>query len=334
MITQKEILTINLEKHTKLNLDSFQATFYEGKNNTLYKVYGTENVWGLIPFNDPDQREAIIDREVLYLQNIAPQLKAKKIKVVIDGITTSAIQMAIIKKESFLRSMLDSGKHIPKQTWVKIAKQMTKFQKKAELCPYEETPYNEFLTKLLSQEISLLISHFPKNQKTYKKWGATISTALTNNENVLGVYNDVFQEPVIGHGDAKIDNIAIIGNGINIIDPAPIKQWQTNCRRMDAHFLYTDLLLSGKEKEGKLYWTAYKKEWNKLVAKKRKDSGLKKQQLEIVIQTVDKFIELYRLLIFYRLSLNTLSTKPDNKVAEQRNKLCKTKIEAVLKKMK
>lgn len=288
----------------KLPFQSFQATFYSIDELPGYigKAYGHERIWGIIPLDSPDEREAIIAEEIKLLQALAPQLNPSFAFLDFpNGSREEAIVMRRVEPSGFLEEKLSRGEQVPLDAYQEIARKIADFHFRSEVCPPAEVlSMATFLLNLMHREMLILRERFSRESPLYGNWENLIRTYIENNTQIFDRRQSLMGEPIYGHGDIKIPNIVFVPD-VGIIDPAPIKIWKINDRRMDAYFLAADLELSGFTEEASAYWEEYNAAYNLHI----KSMGLSlEEQAEIrdSNKIIDMISRVYRLTIFYRLA--------------------------------
>lgn len=179
---------------------------------------------------------------------------------------------------------------------------MADYHFNAELCPpVPSTPIDVFLSTLLQQEIKILATQLPEDEQTFNRWDEQMQKYIKYHANLLVHRQHLLGEPVMGHGDTKINNIIVTEEGVGIMDPAPVVLWRINERRMDAFFMAADLELSGHKDAADSFWNAYLDAYNQHISAHR----LSPEEENIVVLSnpvVDLITSIYRFGIFYRLA--------------------------------
>ncbi len=303
---------LTVQERQILPVESFQAEFYSLEPNGVIKVYGTNRVAGGVPLDDPEAREKIIRREVQVLQQAAPDLQAQLVSVVMpDGTLTEGIMMIFVAPNCLVENLIQLPESRATIDWILIAQSIADYHANQELCPPVNKEYNVFLTDLLINEITILCREFPDETHKYQQWRTIISYLLRKYQPQLNDYGHLFNDPVLGHGDIKCANLAIINQRVNLMDPAPIKIWQIEGKRMGASFLRIELELQGLQADADKYWQAYDQAW-----KTQYEDTYSPERHDDMLEMIDQFNRLYRYLIFYRLSKNS-TTPSDQKIHQQ-----------------
>lgn len=303
---------------SKLPFQSFQATFYSVDELPGYigKVYGHERIWGMIPLDSPVERDVIIAEEIKLLQVLAPQLNPHSAFLDFqNGTREVAIVMKRVNPSGFLEERLSRGEQVPLDLYQELARKIADFHFRPEVCPPAEvSSMATFLLNLMREEMLILRERFSEESSVYEDWGNLIRAYIENNAQALNRRQLLIGEPIYGHGDIKIPNIVFVPD-VGIIDPAPIKIWKVNDRRMDAYFLRADLELSGFAEEASAYWGEYNVAYDSRIA----SMGLSiDEQTEIKDSNriIDLISHVYRLTIFYRLAKSAGDVQRASKAEE------------------
>lgn len=315
MNTEREFRVL---PESKLPFESFQATFYSIDELPGYigKVYGHERVWGIIPLDSPVERDVIIAEEIKLLKALAPQLNPHFALLDFpNGLREEAIVMKRVGSSDFLEEKLSRGEQIPLDFYQEVARKIADFHFRPEVCPSADVlSMATFLESLMRGEMLILRERFSEESSVYEDWENLISAYIENNAQTLNRRQSLIGEPIYGHGDIKIPNIFLVPD-VGIIDPAPIKIWKINDRRMDAYFLTADLELSGFTKEASVYWEEYDVAYSSHI----ESMGLSvEEQADIKDSNriVDLISQVYRLTIFYRLAKAVGDVQRTNKAEE------------------
>lgn len=303
--------------------ESFQADFWR-LNGDLAKRYGHHKFWD-IDLGVPEVRDWIINRELICLAMLAPSLEARKANVILpEGKMDTAIIMKNLPPDSFLSDKVDNEEYIPDEVWQKVASRIIDFHFDENSCPRAEITLRTLLKYLIDNETKILTRKFPDGQEEYKRAQQIAQEYYQKHKYNIFDFGKALGEPIMSHGDLEIPNIALLDGEINIIDPAPKPEWQTNERRMGAMFLKVDLELRGLEDAADTFWTEY----TSLYAKECCERGIDFHDSAVLqegMESLDLLSEWYRLTIFLRLAKNA-----ENEELVER---CEERLNLVLEKM-
>lgn len=296
----------------RLLFPSFQARFYRHGVDRVAKVYNHQDVWdGVIPLGDELQRAALMSREVTCLKGSAPSLNAQFSAVQVPTTVypyrevDTAIVMDEIPTQAFLESKIQAKQPIDPHIFAAIARRVADFHFDVTACPRAEVPsMAQYLQDLMSGESQLLLTGAEADErKIYNHWGDRIAAYIDKHSVTLEQRREVLGEPVVGHGDIKASNMVYFPSGeVGIIDPAPVKLWQINDRRMDAGFFRIELELMGLGNEAATYWQAYNEAYN-IKLSEQQFTPAERKMLEHSHAIIDTVSDIYRLTIFHRLAV-------------------------------
>ena len=151
-------------------------------------------------------------------------------------------------------------------------------------------------------EIGILRDRLKEEPAYLEELSQPIEAFLNRFGSVIAEYGVRFHEPIMAHGDIKMDNMAVNG-GIQILDVAPWVDWRINSKRMDAAFLYADLLVHGEVDEAEAFWGEYDRLYRSRIGIEDMDAS-EVREAELGIQAIDAISMVYRYLILYRLYKN------------------------------
>ncbi len=293
----------------------------------LYK--NDEQLWGFIPLGDELYRAELTAAEVANLGVLGQAVNAvaRITRTNGDWRHDRVISMNKIPQKDFLIQRLKQNSATPTDLQ-NIADTVVDYQFVDKLCrPIQfkdgETMTTflealllggEFQDRLLPGEISILKSSLG-NSPEQAHYHEVITDSLRRFSGVIEQRSRQYGEPVLGHGDIKIDNIAVVNDKPVILDIAPWIDWRINDRRMDAAFLYADLMINGQEGLAHAYWSEYDNEYKKRIG--FDDLSPEEQQsTQLGINVLDAISLVYRYMILYRLE-GKMSHGPDQEKARQ-----------------
>jgi len=275
------------------------------------KMYHRERLWDTVPLDDPLKRAELTHAELRNLGILAQSLNAT-LALARDGYEhEGVIKLKKLHPEDFLADKIKKGE-VRGDDVRAIAAKLVEYQFTPGLCPPVDFDQHETMetflhTLLLGGKGTLgemgILEHnkFIDTAKS-KKWRASIGEFMGRNAPFIQDRSLRFGEPTMGHGDIKLDNIAIDKNGVvSIIDIAPHDPWRINDRRMDALFLWAELMVNGKEDLAQEYWNEYNDLYSKRIQLDTLQ-GEDRYNAQKGIEVIDALSKVYRYMIFYRMA--------------------------------
>lgn len=300
---------------SELAFQGATSVFHEtAQPNRIVKQYhqGDENgrLWGFIPINDPEYRAELVASEIAGLGVLGQALNA--IPVIVKEEQgwrhDIGIEMNRLKPESL------TGHPTPEQ-YRNIARRIINYHFDSRLCPEVDLEDGETMTTFIRSlllggsiqgrdpipgEVGILRERLKEDSSYLDSLSSSIISFLSKFEPTISRFGKNFHEPIMGHGDIKLDNLALVDEEPQMLDVAPWTDWRINSRRMDAAFLYADLQVHKRVDEAKAYWDEY----NKLYLQKISGREYNTKATEQDLQVIDVISKVYRYMILYRLYKN------------------------------
>lgn len=289
---------------------SFQAGIHVVNGGAdVAKIYAPINLFGLVDLANSEVRRDLLKRECACLSALSPGLNPRIETVTTpDGSTVEALVMKRLEPTAFLDGKLLRSESINADSFRKLAAQLADFHFNPNVCPTEAISLVGFLKeKVIGLERQLLLeigtkSNLKVDPDVVNRWFGIVEKAVAEHADRIDTVAQLLGEPIRGHGDVKSQNIAISERGeVFVLDTAPFRPWQTNTRRMDAAFLYAELMLSGRPDDARCFWECYDEAYRSNVTA----LGKGYEDGDLVGETVallDKVSQFYRFIIFYRLT--------------------------------
>lgn len=283
-----------------------------GLESKVAKQYHRVKLWDTVPLNDPLKRAELTTAELQNLGLLAQSLNAV-LAFARDGDYRheEVIMMDRVDQDDFLASRQERG-DVTSQNLKDIAATIVKYQFANGVCPTADFKENQTMTTFLDTlllggsgapgEVGILEKNGFVTAEESVDWRHTIREYIKEKEHIIDARAERFGEPVMGHGDIKSDNIAIDKSGVvSIIDIAPWNPWRINDRRMDAMFLWAELMIDGKDDLAQAYWNWYDEFYRESIGI---DTLHKTEKIEAEkgIEVIDAISKVYRFMIFYRLA--------------------------------
>lgn len=306
-----KIVTIGKE----LSFEGATSTFHEtDEPNRIVKQYhqGDEKglLWGFIPIRDPEYRAELVASEIAGLGILGQALNAVPaiVRETEGWRHDIGIEMNKLNPESITSQ-------VTSEQYQNIASRIINYHFDAKLCPEVDLEDGETMTTFIRSlllggsiqgrdsipgEVGILRDRLKEDPLYLEKLSSSIGSFLNIFEPTISQFGEKFHEPIMGHGDIKLDNLALVDGDAQMLDVAPWIDWRINGKRMDAAFLRADLLVHKKVEEAEAYWDQY----DQLYRQKIGEGGYITQPTEQDLQVIDAISMVYRYMILYRLYKN------------------------------
>ncbi|MBI4973172.1 hypothetical protein HZC27_01020 [Candidatus Roizmanbacteria bacterium] len=267
-------------------------------------------LWGFIPISDPLYRAELVASEIAGLGVLGQALNA--IPVIVKEEQSwrhdIGIEMNRLKPESL------TGYPTPEQ-YRNIARRIIDYHFDSRLCPEVDLEDGETMTTFIRSlllggsiqgrdpipgEVGILRERLKEDPAYLDSLSSSIASFLSKFEPTISRFGKNFHEPIMGHGDIKLDNLALVDGEPQMLDVAPWTDWRINSKRMDAAFLYADLLVHKRVDEAKAYWDEYNKAYQQKIGGSEYNTKATEQDLQVI----DGISLVYRYMILYRLYKN------------------------------
>lgn len=120
---------------------------------------------------------------------------------------------------------------------------------------------SKFLQDIMADEQKYLLPQYANHvplQMIMNHWGNEIQSYIREHSKILDEGAQLMGDPVYGHGDLEMGNIALLtGNKVMIADAVPKEKWAINPKYTDMAFLITELELYGLHDKAELVKAVY-----------------------------------------------------------------------------
>ena len=295
---------------------SFLSTIYRHPpSGRLVKRYFHEDKYGgKVRLSDAEERRRIITHEVRTDGSLAPALQAFMAQLLFDGQQDDVVVMNELPTESNMLQMVSSDTDRITH-YVAAADRILGWQFGDQLqrpIHVSDTGLSDHCETLLNGELEIAVGQ----HSDILQAGQTVDTrndvvdriirvglsVIEQNRHDLDGFNNLTGEIVEGHSDLRPPNIFILPDpdGVQIIDPAPNKDWIILPRLTDARFFYWDTLLGRRPQGARVFWQRYLEGYLKGINNGR---SLSDESNNKALQALITFSDVYWLMVEKKLAL-------------------------------